>query len=240
MKVSSKEFGRLANVSIEALRQAVKNKKLIRDNQYRYDLTNEVNISYLLNKGLTLEDINNFAKSISGHNLENIEKITDKSSQSLKNKGNNEEKETEILDEKKFTDITGLPAYLMNLTIKELVIEYDEPVKLKFWADVLYKLLQAQEREQKIKERDLELIEKDFVMKYIFKYIELLNLRLLDYPDSAVDNLTALIKTNENNVRIKIIEEMTKDFSMILTETKESIKREINKLLNKHLENNNE
>ena len=56
MKVSSKEFGRLANVSIEALRQAVKNKKLIRDNQYRYDLTNEVNISYLLNKGLTLED----------------------------------------------------------------------------------------------------------------------------------------------------------------------------------------
>lgn len=128
----------------------------------------------------------------------------------------------------------------MNLTIKELVIEYDEPVKLKFWADILYKLLQAQEREQKIKERDLELIEKDFVMTYIFKYIELLNLRLLDYPDSAVDNLTALIKTNENNVRMKIIEEMTKDFSMILTETKESIKREINKLLNKHLENNNE
>ncbi|WP_304333654.1 hypothetical protein [Brachyspira innocens] len=77
-------------------------------------------------------------------------------------------------------------------------------------------------------------------MTYIFKYIELLNLRLLDYQDSAVDNLTALIKTNENNVRMKIIEEMTKDFSMILTETKESIKREINKLLNKHLENNNE
>lgn len=243
IKLSTKEFSRLANVSQEALRQAVKNNKLKRDNQFRYDLQNQINIAYLISKGITPKKINDFIKSISGHDIENIEKNIKKCKHSLKENTKNrvESKKTyqkseikeELIDAKKFRDITGLPSELMHKTIEELVFEYDEPTVLKLWTDIYYKILQSQERAQKIKERDLELIEKDFVMSKLFKHLELLHLRLLDYPESAVDNLIALARTDNKNIRITLIEDMSKDFSRILIETKELMKRELKDLIYK-------
>lgn len=244
IKLSTKEFSRLANVSQEALRQAVKNNKLKRDNQFRYDLQNKINIAYLISKGITPKKINDFIKSISGHDIENIEKNIKKCKHSLKENTKNraESKKTypkseikeELIDAKKFRDITGLPGELMHKTIEELIFEYDEPTVLKLWTDIYYKILQSQERAQKIKERDLELIEKDFVMSKLFKHIELLHLRLLDYPESAVDNLIALARTDNKNIRITLIEDMSKDFSRILIETKELMKRELKDLIYKY------
>lgn len=244
LKLSTKEFSRLANVSQEAIRQAVKNNKLKRDNQFRYDLNDKINIAYLIEKGITPKKINEFSRAVSGREIENIELNYKKQEHSLKTNSKNEAKNKksssntknneQLIDEKKFKDITGLPSELMHKTIEELVFEYDEPQILKLWTDIYYKILQSQERAQKIKERDLELIEKDFVMSKLFKHLELLHLRLLDYPESAIDNLIALARTNNKNIRVTLIDDMSKDFSRILSETKELMKRELKDLIYKY------
>ena len=244
IKLSTKEFSRLANISQEAIRQAVKNNKLIRDNQFRYDLNNKVNIAYLISKGITPKKINEFVKALSGYSLESLEENaknykhslnkSEKSNSKNKKQSTKSETEEELIDEKRFKDITGLPAELMHKTIEELVFEYDEPANLKLWTDIYYKILQSQERAQKIKERDLELIEKDFVMSRLFKHLELLHLTLLDYPESAVDNLIALARTGNKNIRNTLIEDMTKDLSRMLAETKELMKRELKDLIYKY------
>mgnify|MGYP006931960937 FL=1 len=71
-------------------------------------------------------------------------------------------------------------------------------------------------------------------MKYISKYLELLNRTLLDYPESAIDNLIALAKTENKNIRVTLIEDMTKDISRMLEETRELIKRELKELIYKY------
>ena len=77
-------------------------------------------------------------------------------------------------------------------------------------------------------------------MKYISKYLELLNRTLLDYPESAIDNLIALAKTENKNIRVTLIEDMTKDISRMLEETRELIKRELKELIYKYeLKNEN-
>ena len=244
IKLSTKEFSRLSNVSQEALRQAVKKNQLKRDNQFRYDLSDKINIAYLISKGITPKKINEFVKGLSGYSLELLEENAKKYKDSLnkndkknsKNKKISIESEIEekLIDEQKFKDITGLPSEFMRKTIEELIFEYDEPATLKLWVEIYYKILQSQERAQKIKERDLELIEKDFVMKYISKYLELLNRTLLDYPESAIDNLIALAKTENKNIRVTLIEDMTKDVSRMLEETRELIKRELKELIYKY------
>lgn len=244
IKLSTKEFSRLANVSQEALRQAVKKNQLKRDNQFRYDLNDKINIAYLISKGITPKKINEFVKTISGREIENIEEFKENHKRSLNKNDKNDTKnikshiksemKEELITEKEFKDITGLPSELMHKTIEELVYEYDEPAKLKLWVEIYYKIIQSQERAQKIKERDLELIEKDFVMKYLNKYLELLNKTLLDYPESAIDNLIALAKTENKNIRVTLIEDMTKDISRMLEETRELIKRELKDLIYKY------
>lgn len=244
IKLSTKEFSRLANVSQEALRQAVKKNQLKRDNQFRYDLNDKINIAYLIAKGITPKKINEFVKTISGREIENIEEFKENHKRSLNTSNKNDAKnikshiksemKEELITEKEFKDITGLPSELMHKTIEELVYEYDEPAKLKLWVEIYYKIIQSQERAQKIKERDLELITKDFVMSRLFKHLELLHLQLLDYPESAVDNLIALAKTENKNIRITLIDDMSKDFSRILAEVKELMKRELKDLIYKY------
>lgn len=244
IKLSTKEFSRLANISQEAIRQAVKNNKLIRDNQFRYDLNNKVNIAYLISKGITPKKINEFVKALSGYSLESLEgnaknykhslNKSEKSNSKNKKLSVKSENEEELIDAKLFQDITDLPAELRKKTIEELVFEYDEPFKLKLWVEIYNKIIQSQERAQKIKERDLELIAKDFVMSRLFKHLELLHLTLLDYPESAVDNLIALARTGNKNIRVTLIEDMTKDLSRMLAETKELMKRELKDLIYKY------
>ena len=78
-------------------------------------------------------------------------------------------------------------------------------------------------------------------MSRLFKHLELLHLQLLDYPESAVDNLIALAKTENKNIRITLIDDMSKDFSRILAEVKELMKRELKDLIYKYeTENENE
>lgn len=62
----------------------------------------------------------------------------------------------------------GVPAELLNLTLKELVMRYSGILPLEKYAKILKILVESAEKEQRIKERRLTLVDKDFVISRIF------------------------------------------------------------------------
>jgi hypothetical protein len=135
-----------------------------------------------------------------------------------------------------FENITGLPSKMMNMNLKQLVNRYGGPMMLKNWADILNKLMSANEKDQKIQERRIELVEKDFVVSRLFSYIETLSHQLFDYPESCVDNLIAVVKSKKTNIRAEIINNMQKELSNLISETKNNINRELDNIVSKYSE----
>jgi ADP-dependent phosphofructokinase/glucokinase len=90
------------------------------------------------------------------------------------------------------------------------------------------------EREQRIQERDLTLIPKDFVMSRLFPFLEGLIKRIIEYPDSAVDRIIALAITESETTRIDIVETMIAGLSHIVNNSKDLIITELNSLKSKY------
>jgi len=140
----------------------------------------------------------------------------------------------------KFEDMTGLPAKMMKISMKTLVLKYGGAMQLKNWADILNKLMTASEKELKMAERRIELIDKDFVIARLFSYLETLSQQLFDYPESEVDNVIALAMADGKKTRITIIDNMKKSLGIIIQETKNNINRELDGLVSKHRKNDAE
>lgn len=149
------------------------------------------------------------------------------------NEQQNETERSEYTD-----DITGLPKKMLSMTIRQLISRYNDPHQIKIWAEILSKLMSANEKDQKIQEKRIELIKKDFVTSRVFSYLETLSLQLFDYPESIIDNTIAVIKSEENNARISIVNEMKNDFGQLIKEAKSNITREIDSLISKHQKEN--
>ena len=100
--------------------------------------------------------------------------------------------------------------------------------------------MSANEKDQKIQERRLELIEKDFVISRLFSYLETLSSRLFDYTENIPVSIIALVKSDADNLEFKIKEQMRKDFSTLLQDTKENINRELENLKKKYEKGKND
>jgi len=137
-------------------------------------------------------------------------------------------------DEIEFENITGLPARMMKLNLKNLVVKYGGPMMLKSWADILVKIMSANEKDQKIQERRLELIQKDFVISRLFMFLETLSSRIFDYTENIPVEIIALVKSGANDIEIEIKKKMRKDFAILLKDTKENIIRELENLKTKY------
>jgi len=144
------------------------------------------------------------------------------------------------IDEVEFENITGLPARMMKLNLKNLVVRYGGPMMLKSWADILVKIMSANEKDQKIQERRLELIQKDFVISRLFMFLETLSSRIFDYTENIPVEIIALVKSGVDDIEIEIKKRMRKDFSILLKDTKENITRELENLKTKYEKSKND
>lgn len=142
--------------------------------------------------------------------------------------------EKKDIDEIEFENITGLPAKMMKLNLKQLVIRYGGPLMLDSWSKILQRIMSANEKDQKIQERRLELIEKDFVISRVFSFLETLSSRLFDYTENIPISIIALVKSGVENMDFKIKEKMRKDFSILIRDAKENINRELENLKKKY------
>ncbi|MDD5353061.1 MAG: hypothetical protein PHS93_07880 [Candidatus Omnitrophica bacterium] len=138
------------------------------------------------------------------------------------------------IDAAQFEDVTGLPERMMNLTLYELVKRYGGPMNLESWSKILQRLMGAMSQDQKIQERRLTLIEKDFVISRLLQYLETLSNRLFDYTESAPIDFISLVKAGGENIEIEIKKKMRKDFSISIKDTKEALTRELESLKKKY------
>jgi hypothetical protein len=245
MELSAVQLSRLLGLERAAITEAYKNEKvLIRNSAKKFDTDNDTNRKYLEARNISKLDVQEFAsipsnlkpKRKSKNDIESMpipekEEITNGKDET----GIIQDESPDELSEAEFEDITGLPDRMMNMTIKKLVRYYGGPMQLKIWADILNKQMMSAERDQRMRERRFELIEKDFVIAKIFNYLETLSQQLFDYPESIIDSLVAIVKSGkEENLRMGLIKEMEKSLGLLIAETKKNINRELHNMRKRH------
>jgi hypothetical protein len=77
------------------------------------------------------------------------------------------------------------------MTIRELVIAHSGVQGIERYTKILRDLTATAEKEQRTKERGLNLIEKDFVTSRLFAFVDVVCKQIIEYPESAADAIIA-------------------------------------------------
>lgn len=240
MKLTAVKIAELTNTSKANISKLTKNGKLIRSNDKYYNIDDSVNLDYLLSKGVTKEKI----LALSVNNKDN----TEKSSSGLNKKPNIVKKEIKVLPDKKpilepenqemsfdeFDNITGLPERMMSLTLMELVSKYGGPMQLDKWAGILQKLMNAHKTEVSIERDRLTLIEKDFVISQVFKFIDEFINKIFDSVDAQNEIIFSLAKSGDDEAKIKIKKMRLDNYSKLSKDAKEIIVNNLKKMRDKY------
>jgi hypothetical protein len=128
----------------------------------------------------------------------------------------------------------GIPQELLALSLRELVIQYNGLYNLERHAKILRDLTMSNEKDQRIRERGLKLIEKDFVTSRLFQFLDVLMRQLLEFPDSAVDDLIAKVQSHGLDARADITQALKDGLGRVIAGAKEEIIRELDSLKGKY------
>ena len=246
MFVNYSKFASFCGVTRQAIYKALKD-GLVENENNKLNLNNPTNKNYIFSHGKTENEIKEFILDQSEKKEKKVVKIKDKSVVIPEKKEIIKEKKTKVKVEKKpkindkkedfsdddFENISGLPAKMMKLTLRQLVMRYGNQMMLKNYADILNKMMMASERDQKIQIRKLELIEKDFVISRIFSYLETLHNQVFNIPLPLSDELIAVVMAKKENARTEIIDKLKLEFEKLLKDCKNRISNELDNLKSK-------
>jgi ADP-dependent phosphofructokinase/glucokinase len=131
--------------------------------------------------------------------------------------------------------VAGVPAReLLNMTLREIVLKYPGIEKIERYSKILKDTTMSAEREQRIQERALTLIPKDFVISRLFAFIEGIVKQIIEFPEAVVDRVIALASTETETTRIEVIETLINGLTQIIGGAKENIIAELNGLKSKY------
>ena len=133
-----------------------------------------------------------------------------------------------------FENITGLPQRMMNLTVFQLVKKFGGELQLKGWADILSKLMTAMEKDQKYQERRNQLIEKDFVISNVFKYLDVFMDAVFDMAEAQTEVIISLVQSDPETARKEIPLLRKNAYTKISKEAKKGIKDSLKRLKDKY------
>jgi hypothetical protein len=131
-------------------------------------------------------------------------------------------------------DQAGLPQKLLGMTIRELVVKHRGLSGLGEYIKMLRDLTAADEKDQKTRERRLQLVEKDFVISHVFQYIDVLMKQLLEWPKGAVDGIVALVQSEGAAARNDVTRLMEKGIMDIIKNAKSQVTKDIDSLRAKY------
>jgi hypothetical protein len=138
------------------------------------------------------------------------------------------------LEENEIADRAGLPKKLLGMTIRDLVVRYRGLDGIERYIKMLRDLAAADEKDQKARERRLELVEKDFVISHVFSYINDLMKQLLEWPEGAADGIIALVQSQGEAARGDVVKEIENGTSKIMKDAKNHITKEFSGLRTKY------
>jgi len=227
MEVIPAQFARLAGVSRASISEKIKNKTLIVNAAGMLDTENPLNAAYLSKhrqrqaKTDAAEQIKaNGAKSFTGETFS----------------GSGHPRTVAVRpDDFSLMSVAGVPAReLLDMTLREIVLKYPGIEKIERYAKILKDTTMSAEREQRINERALTLIPKDFVISRLFAFLEGIIKQIVEFPEAVVDRIIALASTETETTRIEVIETLTNGLTQIIGGAKENIIAELNSLKNKY------
>jgi hypothetical protein len=225
MEVKAAEFARMAGVSRASISEKIKNKTLAVNAAGFLDTENPLNAAYLSKhrqkraEASAAEYIKSGGeKSFTGETL-------------LVNSYSSGPRP----DDFALMQVAGVPAReLLNMTLREIIIKYPGIDKIERYSRILKDATMSAEREQRMQERALTLIPKDFVLSRLFPFIGGLVKQIIEYPESAVDRIIDLANAQSETTRIEIVETMTSGLSQIISGAKNTIIAELNGLKSKY------
>jgi hypothetical protein len=127
---------------------------------------------------------------------------------------------------------------MQSMTIREAVTTYGSAEAMRDFISALRDMSAADEKDQKVRERRQGLIDKDFVVAHLFQFVSTLITQVLEYPESAVDVIIALIQAKGIAARNEVCERMEKGLSGIIVGAKEEITKELSGLTAKYQKEN--
>jgi hypothetical protein len=99
---------------------------------------------------------------------------------------------------------------------------------------MLRDLAAADEKDQKTRERRLQLVEKDFIISHIFQFLDVLLKQLLEWPKGAVDGIVALIQSEGAEARNDVTRLMEKGITDIIKDAKGQVIKDMDSLRAKY------
>jgi hypothetical protein len=106
------------------------------------------------------------------------------------------------------TDIAaaaGTAVEMLSMTVRELVMAHAGVQGIERYTKILRDLTATAEKEQRTKERGLNLIEKDFVASRLFAFVDVVCKQIIEYPESAADAIIAKIMSEGSEARPSLV-----------------------------------
>lgn len=233
MEITASEFAHMCGVSKAAICMKIKNGTLIKNSGKKLDTDNPVNRAYIdkhRQKMKRQSEMDSLSRKIAGNGKNSDHGKADGA-------GTDAEK-TEVT----FAEVAGLndnsnrnPAgKMLDMTIRQLIIRHGSMDSVGAYAKILRDLTAANEKEQKIQERRLAQIPKDFVTQRLFGYVDQLMGQLLDVPESVCDSIIALVTADGENCRQQLIHLLCDNLTKCIAGTKEHLTSELNSLRGKY------
>lgn len=136
--------------------------------------------------------------------------------------------------ELEFENTSGIAKKYLSLTIEELVKVKGGIKELKTWTGILKDLKAIEKSEQDMKERRNELVEKDFIISRVKKYLDLFMSNAFDIVESQKKIISAHYKSHGDKAETVIEEMRKKSLTKISKEAVRSINTELRGLKRKY------
>jgi hypothetical protein len=229
MEVKPAEFARIAGVSRPSISEKIKNKTLIINAAGMLDTDNPLNASYISKHKQRQAEAAaaDYAKSGGVVSIAPHEKFTGVNFQSAVPQDNFQ-----------LSQLAGVPMELLNLTMRELVLKYPGIDKIERYAKILKETTATAEKYQRMEERNLTLVSKDFVISRVFTFLDTLVKQALEYPEAAADRIISLVQAEGEGCRLPVIEAMREGLSRVVSGAKEQVITELKTLKSKYQKDN--
>jgi hypothetical protein len=137
-------------------------------------------------------------------------------------------------DEIDFENTTGLAKKYLSLTIEELVKVKGGVSNLKQWTGILKDLKAIEKTEQDLMERRNQLIEKDFAVSNLKKYVDLFMEELFNSAEAQTETIISYVLADTELARKKIPTLRQSSYTKISKNTKKSIHDSLKRLKKKY------
>jgi len=229
MKLLAAHISKALGISRQAVQQEIKLGNLIRQSNYLIDTEDKINADWLRRRGLNhkLQSEEEARKEAKAHEEAVFaEKVRPK----INNVGAKKEFKSGVnpdLTPVEASRLMGIPERLLGLTLMQVCVQYGGVMGLKSYVDILNTLMSAAKRDVELQEKKRQLIEKDFVLSHVFQFIDTIMNQMFDYPESVIDEIISIVKTDESKAREKIPVKIQADIGKIIKNNKKMIIKEI-------------